>query len=87
MNVFQKQIITKYVYFKHIEGSFILQVTGNTGVLVYAEMKRLDRKLRGMLQVMTELSVERIQILDFPSWLYYSILILQIFIKYNMDKH
>lgn len=31
---------------------------------------------------MTKLSVERIQILDLQSWLYYLVLIQQIFIKY-----
>lgn len=48
----------------------ILQITCYTGVLAYAEMKLLDRKLRGILQLMTELSVEIIQILDLQSWLY-----------------
>ena len=31
-----------------------------TGVVVYAEMKLLDRKLRGILQLMAELYMERI---------------------------
>lgn len=53
-NVFQKQIITKYI------SLFQTQVTYYTRVLVYAEMKPLDRKLRGILQLMTELLVERI---------------------------
>lgn len=38
----------------------LYHVTCYTGVLIYAEMKLLDRKLRGILQLMTKLSVERI---------------------------
>lgn len=60
-NVFQKQIITKYISLFQTPGKpFIFQVTYYTRVLVYAEMKLLDRKLRGILQLMTELLVERI---------------------------
>lgn len=65
---------------------FILQITCYTGILVYAERQLLDRKLRGILQLMTELPVEIIQLLDLQSWLHYFILIQQIFIKYLHDQ-
>lgn len=50
-------------------------------------MKLLDRKLRGILLLMTELSVDIIQILDLQSWLYYFKLTQQIFIKYLYDRN
>lgn len=65
---------------------FILQITCYTGILVYAKRQLLDRKLRGILQLMTELPVEIIQFLDLQSWLHYFILIQQIFIKYLHDQ-
>lgn len=50
-------------------------------------MKLLDRKLRGILLLMTELSVDIIQILDLQSWLYYFKLTQQIFIKYLYERN